>query len=141
MTQTLAARSEDIDFIKVKGHSTIGMVEADQVRFEDKRGNDAADTLAVEGAGQHDFPPELPQLFKDSKSLAVKILACMTDILIENARINKEKTKEAAGADPPPPPDDAPPPPDPTLYPAIQMAPRGRPSISNPTYPKGWAAD
>ena len=53
--------SWDITFVKVKGHAKDSHVRRGLVSLVDKQGNDAADSLAVQGASLHAVPDPICQ--------------------------------------------------------------------------------
>eukprot|EP00660_Eupelagonema_oceanica_P019639 gene19639-biopygen28803 len=122
---TDAARG-DVRFRYVKGHATERDVAAGRVTAADKRGNDAADQLAVAGAALHGVPRERIAAARRRVRVARAVQKLMLDVAWERARARERadmpqdggpedageeedaraprEAEGAAAAEPPPPP-------------------------------------
>ncbi|CAE8600311.1 unnamed protein product [Polarella glacialis] len=70
-----------VSFKKVKGHASWRDVRSEKVSEEDKRGNDAADALAVAGARMHAISQERRQAVLRQSLLAQDVQQMMLEVL------------------------------------------------------------
>ena len=82
----LEQRGAAVAFCKVKGHATREDVSSGRVLAADKRGNDAADFLATEGAKSHCLPDDVVRDVKHRRYVARAVQTMMVEVLTARAQ-------------------------------------------------------
>ena len=85
----LGTRASEVNVSWVKGHARRVDIERGRTTDEDKRGNDGADALAVEGAHMHQASAEVVSATKQRKEWAVVVQRMMLSVL--KARLAAER--------------------------------------------------
>jgi len=82
----LEQRGAAVAFCKVKGHATREDVSSGRVLAADKRGNDAADFLATEGAKSNCLPDDVVRDVKHRRYVARAVQTMMVEVLTARAQ-------------------------------------------------------